>query len=219
MMPKPGVMFYFEVRPCLKRLNLEEKGQLFEAILDYGEFGIEPSLDGMVGLAWDFLQPKLDRDASRYDRQIEQKQYAVYVRETKKKNIEPVGFEDWKVSHGIEDEQPISTDIGQNPNNKPQTTNHKPQTDNKADKPPKPTRHKYGEYQNVLLTDEEYQKLQTEIPNCIELIEQLSEYVASTGKAYKSHYATLRKWHRNETPKANSGNQMPSYGGEENWSL
>lgn len=84
-MPKPGVMFYFEVRPCLRRLNLEEKGQLFEAILDYGEYGIEPSLEGMAGLAWDFLQPKLDRDATRYDRQIEQRQYAVYVRESKKK--------------------------------------------------------------------------------------------------------------------------------------
>lgn len=123
MMPKPGVMFYFEVRPCLKRLNLEEKGQLFEAILDYGEFGIEPSLEGMAGLAWDFLQPKLDRDATRYERQIEQKQYAVYVRESKKKNVEPLSFDDWKTSHGIGEEQPISPDIEQYPNSILQTTN------------------------------------------------------------------------------------------------
>ncbi len=52
-MSKPGVMFYFDVRPCIKRLNLNEKGQLFEAILDYAESGIEPELDGALGIAWD----------------------------------------------------------------------------------------------------------------------------------------------------------------------
>ena len=50
-MAKPGVMFYFEIRPCIKRLTLEEKGQLFEAILDYGEFGAIPKVDGAVGVA------------------------------------------------------------------------------------------------------------------------------------------------------------------------
>jgi len=214
-MPKPGVMFYFEVRPCLKRLNLEEKGQLFEAILDYGEFGIEPSLEGMAGLAWDFLQPKLDRDATRYDRQIEQRQYAVYVRESKKKNMEPLSFDDWKASHDIGEEQPISSDIGRYPNLILQTTNPILQTDIKADKPP--TRHKYGSYKNVLFTDEEYAKLQAEFPgDYSERIERLSEYIASTGKSYKSHLATIRSWARKDGAKAGT---MPSYGGEENWSL
>lgn len=47
---QPGVMLYFEVRPCLIRLNDGEKGQLFEAILDYGEHGIVPDFDGKRGL-------------------------------------------------------------------------------------------------------------------------------------------------------------------------
>lgn len=33
-MAKPGVMFYFDIRPCIRRLNLEEKGILFEASLE-----------------------------------------------------------------------------------------------------------------------------------------------------------------------------------------
>ena len=33
---QPGVMIYFDIRPCLVRLSLEEQGQLFRAILDYG---------------------------------------------------------------------------------------------------------------------------------------------------------------------------------------
>lgn len=61
-MSKPGIMFYFDVRPCIKRLTLEEKGRLFEAILDYAEFGAVPDIDGALGVAWDFIQPKIDRD-------------------------------------------------------------------------------------------------------------------------------------------------------------
>ena len=59
----------------------------------------------------------------------------------------------------------------------------------------KPAKHKYGEYKNVLLTDEELAKLQREYPaDWPGRIERLSEYIASTGKRYKSHYATIRAW-------------------------
>ena len=61
-------------------------------------------------------------------------------------------------------------------------------------KPAKPVKHKHGEYNNVLLTDEEFLKLQEEFPDYMERIERLSSYVASTGKSYKSHYATIRNW-------------------------
>lgn len=64
--------------------------------------------------------------------------------------------------------------------------------------PPKPHKKKYGEYENVLLSDEEYQRLKTEIPNTDEMIEKLSSYIASKGAKYKSHYATIRNWHKRE---------------------
>ena len=64
--------------------------------------------------------------------------------------------------------------------------------------PPKPTRHKYGLYENVLFTDEEFEKLKTEFPDYMERIERLSEYIASTGKKYKNHLATIRAWARKD---------------------
>ena len=67
-----------------------------------------------------------------------------------------------------------------------------------APKKPKPVKHKYGEYNNVLLTDEELEKLKTEYSDYEERIERLSSYVASTGKSYKSHYATIRNWARKD---------------------
>lgn len=62
----------------------------------------------------------------------------------------------------------------------------------------KVSKHKYGEYKNVLLTDEELEKLKDEYIDWSERIERLSAYVASTGKSYKSHYATIRNWARKD---------------------
>ena len=68
----------------------------------------------------------------------------------------------------------------------------------------KPVKHKYGEYKNVLLTDEELSKLKAEYPDYEERIERLSSYVASTGKSYKSHYATIRNWARKDKKEGNA---------------
>ena len=55
--------------------------------------------------------------------------------------------------------------------------------------------HTYGRYQNVFLTDEELADLQSSFPAVWEqYIEKLSEYMASTGKRYQSHAATIRRW-------------------------
>lgn len=74
-------------------------------------------------------------------------------------------------------------------------------------------RHKYGRYQNVLLPDEEITKLKEEFPNdWNERIERLSEYMASSGKSYKSPLATIRSWARKdaETKGAEAQKQAPS---------
>lgn len=60
-------------------------------------------------------------------------------------------------------------------------------------------KHKYGAYKNVLLTDEDVDKLQEEFPeDWSGRIERLSEYIASTGKKYKNHLATIRSWSRKD---------------------
>lgn len=67
---------------------------------------------------------------------------------------------------------------------------------------PNPSRHKYGEYKNVLFSDDEFEKLKTEFPNdWNERIERLSEYIASSGKSYKNHLATIRRWAKTESDK------------------
>ena len=52
-----------------------------------------------------------------------------------------------------------------------------------------------GPYRNVRLTEEEFGQLKAEFPGDYEeRIARLSFYMASTGKSYRNHLATIRKW-------------------------
>ena len=54
---------------------------------------------------------------------------------------------------------------------------------------------KFGEFENVLLSADELQKLKSKLGAETEsYIERLSSYIASSGKRYKSHYATILSW-------------------------
>lgn len=96
MPQRPGVMLFFDVRPALKRLTVEERGRLFEAILDYGELGLLPDFEGGLGIVWDFIQPRIDQDAARYADRVLKNKYSVYTREAKKAGVQPVEFEIWR---------------------------------------------------------------------------------------------------------------------------
>ena len=58
----------------------------------------------------------------------------------------------------------------------------------------KKTKHKYGEYQHVLLTDDEYKKLKEQYGNVDELIKCLDEYIEMKGYKAKNHYLAIKKW-------------------------
>ena len=59
----------------------------------------------------------------------------------------------------------------------------------------KKSKKKYGEFKNVLLTDEEYKKAQEKYKELLPLmIEKLSIAIESNGYKYKSHYATFSSW-------------------------
>ena len=69
----------------------------------------------------------------------------------------------------------------------------------KINKKEKPVRHKYGEYKNVLLSDQEMEKLQDEFPfDWQQRIENVSAYCASHGKTYRDYLATIRSWARKD---------------------
>lgn len=59
----------------------------------------------------------------------------------------------------------------------------------------KEVKHKYGEYQNVKLTEKEYNSLKSEYGSSTdEIITYLDEYIEMKGAKYKSCYLAIRKW-------------------------
>ena len=88
----------------------------------------------------------------------------------------------------------------------------------KKDKPSKPPRHKYGLYNNVLLSDEDMEKLKVEFPSDYqERIDRLSEYIESKGAKYKNHLATIRAWDRRYKEKHTSQPEQPKKQGRGNF--
>ena len=109
-MARPGIMLYFDIRQPLKVLPDADKGRLFDAILEYGEHGTIPEFDGMLAMAWGFIQPKLDRDSAEYERTVTKRQYATFCRGLKRKGLPDVSFDDWVMMSDEERNQMISSD-------------------------------------------------------------------------------------------------------------
>lgn len=102
----------------------------------------------------------------------------------------------------------------------PQLNTNKTKTKETKDREKKEHRHRYGVYENVLLSDEDFEKLMTEFPgDYMQRIERLSEYMASSGKTYKSHLATIRCWARKEKSMVQRGYSHDIYKYEEGESL
>jgi len=108
----------------------------------------------------------------------------------KMRNIHPEFSLDVKT---ITNKYPISTLSHSNTNSNSNTnlTKHTIST-------VKPEKGLFGEFKKVKLTEEEYTKLIELLgeKNTNILIAELDEYIASKGKKYSSHYATLRTWAR-----------------------
>ena len=101
--------------------------------------------------------------------------------------------------------------------------------DSKDNRPPTPNgenatalpvsaneKEKFGEDKNVLLTEKEHSALKEKFgeSSLISLIEELSDYISSTGKRYKCHAATLRSWHRRKKTDNPRAKSKLSYEGE-----
>ena len=104
MAERPGIILYFDMVEPLKVLGNEEKGQLLDAMLDYGQFGVIPEFDGYLTVAWGFIRPKLDADAKRYRKRVVKNTYSSYCAREKKKNDDKtlLEFEEWCSKEGID---------------------------------------------------------------------------------------------------------------------
>lgn len=95
---RPGLMIYFDdVLPLFDVIGNEATGRLFRSIVLYGKYGEVPDFSDAqpLAIAWGFIKAKIDRDASKYEGEVQKRKYATYCREVKKNGEEPLSFNEW----------------------------------------------------------------------------------------------------------------------------
>lgn len=121
-----------------------------------------------------------------------------------------ITVENWGFYQGDEKESNQQSTNNQ-PTNNQQITNNQPHLKNvKNVKKEKNIyiRPALGEFENVLITEEELEKLKERFPyDWEDKIERLSEYMSSKGKRYKSHYATILTWAKKDEDRKAKGTE------------
>ena len=83
-----------------------------------------------------------------------------------------------------------------------------------------PARAAYGRYENVFLSQSELDGLKADLPGKWDYyIDRLSCHIASSGKRYKSHAATIYKWAQEDATKKAPKKGIPDYSCKEGESL
>lgn len=172
-----GIILHEEHREKMKKLSPDRLGKLVANMfrVDDGEEPLEFPDDEALSILSEWVCSRLKWDIENSDKQ----------RNNGSKGGAPVGNQN---ARKTTQKQPKSTQ--KQPKNNPKQTsiNNKQLTisNNNINKRP------YGEFQNVYLTDEEYEKVK--INGWLDLLEELSAYLDSKGDKYKNHYSALVSW-------------------------
>ena len=127
MAERPGIMIYFDMAEPTKMLDYRNKGRLFEAMLNYGQYGEVPDFDddGMLLMAWGFILPRLDADEKSYRKKVIKTTYSSYCSKVKQSGTTPATFEEWCKKEGVDTSEwcrMASTDIERYPTTTTTTT-------------------------------------------------------------------------------------------------
>ena len=185
----------------VKQGKAEQAAQLTIAIIKYDMTEEEPTFtDPGVAFVWEsVIKPQLEENKQKYKAVSKARSEAIGARYNNATNA----TNEYKCSNSnqTDDKNTFATDID---------VDIDVDVDNDCDiglkekinKKEKAVKHKHGQYNNVLLSDDELKKLKDEFPSdWQERIERVSEYCASKGKTYKDYLATIRSWARKDRPK------------------
>ena len=190
----------------------EPLGNVRLALNTFKNFGMIEIVDNMIFLSsWEKYQ---STDKLAEIREQTRRRVAKHREKTKLLNG---GNADGNATSSVTVTDGNATDIDKSKNKNIDIDNKEKESKEKGDasqKDAKPTRHKYGTYKNVLLSDEDLEKLKAEFPTDWEnWIERVSEYVASKGKSYRDYLATIRRWARTDREKKQQYDKNSAYCG------
>ena len=168
---------YYDWLDIMDALSDGERGRLITAVLKYARSGIEPDLHGSERFVFPSIRAQIDRDAQSYSNLSE-----------KRREFGSRGGVA-KASKSYQDKE-----------EEKEKDKDKEKENKEKDITSVISKKKYGEFENVLLSDTEREKLDDQLGDiCAEdYIEKMSAYIAQSGTKYKSHYAAILTWWRKD---------------------
>lgn len=95
-MGKAAITIPIDILQPLRVLSDADNGRLLMAMLEYGEQGMVPDFDGVLAVAWAFIQPKLDSEDESCGNITAQRRYAAFCKKRSALNLPKISFEEWK---------------------------------------------------------------------------------------------------------------------------
>ena len=174
MADKKSFIIYDNWARLLYDMPAEQAGKLIKAICGYKLGECEGTGDAVLDAVFGMIKEQLDKDDAKYAE--------ICVKRSNAGKSKRQQTNDNKCN------QMLSSD------NKPEQVHTDNDTDN--DIVSKDTKHIYGTYKHVRLTDTEYQKLCKDYGNIEtgKAITYLDEYIEMKGYKAKSHYLCIKKW-------------------------
>ena len=204
-MGKDAGMIFRSLVEAARKLDAETRAQVYDAyfdlVLDDIEYsGENPIVDALLTA----IRPSVEKVNRRYKASVENGKKGGAPAENKNaKKSEPKQPNDNSKQPKNNLKQPKTTQ--NNPTEKQNNLKEEVEVEeevftnvNKKNirAVNRPTRHRFGEFQHVLLTDDEYQKLIKDYGEfqTKQAIKKVDEYCEQSGKSYKNYNLTLRKW-------------------------
>lgn len=169
---------YHSYLDSMRNLSDAECGRLFRALLQYSAGDKSINLQGRESIAFDFMAVQIDRDKQSYLEKCEKN------RENGAKRTQANGSERKRtVANGSQ-----GKGEGEEKEKEKGNLEKKKLKEKKA----------YGSFQNVLLSEDEVEKLKDKFWDWESRIEDMSLGIESKGYKYSSHYAAILKWAEKE---------------------
>lgn len=196
---KDSFVLYTSQYVAIKELEDEQLGRLFRALFEK-QLGNEVVLTNDIKIAFNFINNQMVVDNQKYKKKCET------LKNNAKKGGAPKGNQNAKKQKQPNREK---NNLNDNDNDNEIIINDNLKEKNKKEK------NSFGEFKNVLLNEEELEKLKQRFSDYELRIEKLSNYIASKGDRYKSHYATILNWARNEKKESDVAEIKPEWYGKE----
>ncbi len=179
MPEKKSFVLFNDLSVPVKALSNEDAGQLFKAIFEYQNGGIERELTPSVEIAFIFVKQQLDRNQEKYKAICERNRINGAKGGRPKEPKEPTGLS----GNPKEPKKPDNDNDNDN--------------DNEPEKKIKEIKHKYGEYNHVLLTDKQYEDLKDKVDDREKWIRIIDESIEEKGNKYniKNFNLAIQKWY------------------------